>query len=87
MAESDLWLDRFNCLHQERDDKLTLNRLKALGINSIIFNTKTVTVEDDRSGTLHLKAREFVDFLNNDQLELKVEIYDEKDGFALVAVE
>ena len=87
VAESDLWLDRFNCLHQERDDKLTLNRLKALGINSIIFNTKTVTVEDDRSGTLHLKAREFVDFLNNDQLELKVEIYDEKDGFALVAVE
>src|SRR5206468_1820624 len=36
---ADHQLDVFNCLFQERDPALTLKRLKALGFNSIIFDT------------------------------------------------
>ncbi len=83
---TDHQLDQFNCLNQERDHELTLKRLKALGFNSIVFDTNTATIEKDPNGTLHKKAQEFVDFLNDPKLGLQVVISDPGQGVAFVLI-
>lgn len=72
IAVNDHQLDFFNCLYQERDGAKTLARLKALGFNSIIFDTNTATIEKDPNGTLHKKVQSFVDFLNDTSIGLQL---------------
>ncbi|MEK7218534.1 MAG: hypothetical protein AAB728_03665, partial [Patescibacteria group bacterium] len=83
---TDHQLDNFNCLNQERDPQLTLKRLKALGFNSIVFDTNTATIEKDSEGSLHKKAQAFVDFLNNPSLGLQVVISDAGQGVAFILI-
>ena len=83
---TDHQLDQFNCLYQERDAELTLRRLKALGFNSIIFDTNTATIEKDVNGTLHQKAQVFVDFLNNPALGLEIVVSDADHGVAFILI-
>ncbi|MBI2636566.1 hypothetical protein HYW84_04590, partial [Candidatus Peregrinibacteria bacterium] len=84
IALSDHQLDFFNCLHQERDPKLTLRRLQRLGFNSMIFDTNTATIERDSQGSLHTKVQAFVDFLNDRALGLQVVVNDLEEGVAFV---
>ncbi len=81
---TDNQLDFFNCLFQERDGTLTLERLKALGFSSIIFDTNTQTIERDPNGTLHKKVQGFVDFLNGPELGFQVIVNDPEAGVAFV---
>lgn len=67
---TDHQLDTFNCLYQERDPAITLKRLKALGFNSIIFDTNTATIEKNPNGTLHQKVQALTHFLNTAGLEV-----------------
>jgi len=83
---SDHQLDFFNCLHQERDPKLTLERIKALGFNSFVFDTNTATIEKDPNGSLHQKVNTFIDFINNPELGLQVVISDTKAGIAFILI-
>ena len=84
IALSDHQLDFFSCLHQERDNKLTLRRLQQLGFNSIIFDTNTATIERDSQGSLHTKVQALVDFLNDRSLGLQVVVNDLEEGVAFV---
>ena len=77
---SDHQLDVFNCLYQERDPRLAVERLKALGFNSIVFDTNTATIERDPTGSLHQKVNAFVDFLNNPVSGLQILINDSGAG-------
>ncbi|MCF7844312.1 MAG: hypothetical protein K9M03_00595 [Kiritimatiellales bacterium] len=83
---SDHQLDFFNCLYQERDPKLTLERIKALGFNSFVFDTNTATIEKDQNGTLHQKVNTFIEFINNSDLGLDVVISDSKAGIAFILI-
>lgn len=83
---NDQQLDAFNCLYAERDSQLTLKRLKALGFNSIIFDTNTATIEQDPNGSLHKKVQAFQDFVNNPALKLQVDISDTAAGVAFVEI-
>ncbi|HAI98187.1 TPA: hypothetical protein DCL30_01425 [Candidatus Peribacteria bacterium] len=84
---ADHQLDFFNCLYQERDPKLTIARLKAMGINSIVFDTNTATIERESDGTLHQKVNAFIDFLNTPDVGLKVVVSDAKAGVAFILVD
>ncbi len=84
IGTSDNQLDLFNCLYQERNPELTLKRMIALGVNSIIFDTNTATIESDPQGSLHKKVDEFVAFLNTPNLGIKVLIADLNAGLAFV---
>jgi len=86
IGSSDQQLDLFNCLNQEHNPELTLKRLKALGFNSIIFDTNTATIEEDPNGTLHKKAQAFVDFLNTPSLNLQILVSDPAAGVAFVLI-
>lgn len=86
IAAADHQLDLFNCLYSERDAQLTLQRLKALGFNSIIFDTNTATIERDVNGTLHQKVNTFVDFVNNPELNLQIGINDPSAGVAFILI-
>ena len=79
-------VDFFNCLHQERNNQLTLKRLKALGFNSIIFDTNTATIERNPNGTLHKKVETFVNFLNDTSLNLQVLINDPGAGVVYIII-
>jgi hypothetical protein len=68
IVRNDNQLDFFNCLNQEGDHALTLRRLQALGIHSIVFDTNTATIEKDPNGTLHQKVQRFLDFANDPEL-------------------
>lgn len=81
---ADHQLDFFKCLNQERDAALTLRRLKALGFNSIIFDTNTHTIETDPNGSLHQKVQQFVDFVNTPGLGLTLPISDADGGIAYI---
>jgi hypothetical protein len=81
---TDNQLDTFNCLNQEHNPELTLKRLKALGFNSIIFDTNTATIEQDQNGSLHKKVQDFVDFLNTPSLRLKIVVNDPAQGVAFI---
>ena len=58
-------INKKSAILQENNHALTLQRLQALGINSIIFDTNTATIERDPNGSLHKKVNSFVSFLNN----------------------
>ncbi|MBU0766727.1 glycosyltransferase family 39 protein [Patescibacteria group bacterium] len=83
---SDHQLDYFNCIHHERDPKLTLERIKALGFNSFIFDTNTATIEKDPNGSLHKKVNAFIDFINNPELGLQIVISDTNAGIAFILI-
>lgn len=83
---ADHQLDQFNCLHQERNPRITLARLKALGFNSIIFDTNTATIERTTEGSLHKKVQMFVDFLNSAEASLQTVINDPGRGVAFVLI-
>jgi hypothetical protein len=84
IGATDNQLDLFNCLNQEHNPALTLQRIKALGFNSIIFDTNTATIERDQEGSLHKKVQDFVDFLNNPTLHLQIVINDSQQGVAFI---
>lgn len=81
---ADNQLEIFKCLYMERDPELTLKRLKALGFNSIIFDTNTHTIERDPNGTLHQKVYSFLDFVNHSELGLQLVINDPSNGVAFI---
>ena len=83
---TDHQLDTFNCLYQEEDNALTLQRLKALGFNSIVFDTNTATIEKDLSGSLHQKVQRLTNFLNSKEAGLEVVIFDPKGGVAFLLI-
>lgn len=84
IALTDNQLDTFNCWYQERDAELTLQRLQALGFNSVIFDTNTATIERDQNGSLHQKVNAFVEFLNRADLGLQVVVNDPDGGIAYI---
>ncbi|OGJ58878.1 hypothetical protein A3D11_03910 [Candidatus Peribacteria bacterium RIFCSPHIGHO2_02_FULL_49_16] len=84
IAATDNQLDLFTCLHQENDNQLTLERLRKLGFNSMVFDTNTATIESDKNGPLHTKVNAFVGFLNDKSLGMKVVVNDMEDGIAFV---
>jgi hypothetical protein len=79
---ADNQLGFFNCLYQERDARLTLRRLQALGFNSIIFDTGTQSIEQDVHGSLHEKVAAFVEFANDPGLGLRAVVNDRQSGIA-----
>lgn len=83
---ADNQLDLFTCLHQEKDPQLTLQRLKALGFNSILFDTNTATIEKNEQGSLHKKVDAFVDFLNTPGLGFQVVVNDLDAGMAFLLI-
>lgn len=74
----------FNCLNQERDHALTLQRLKALGFNAIVFDTNTHTIEKDQNGPLHKKVEAFTAFVNDPALQLPIPINNPDNGIAYI---
>jgi hypothetical protein len=83
---ADHQLQFFNCLDQERDHTLTLKRLKALGFNSIIFDTNTATIEKDPNGSLHQKVNAFLAFANDPVLKLDLVVNDPGNGIAYIVL-
>jgi hypothetical protein len=83
---TDHQLDTFNCLYQERDNVLTIRRLKELGFNSIVFDTNTATIEKNPNGSLHQKVQALTDFLNSAEAGLNVIIFDPKAGIAFLLI-
>ncbi|OGJ62244.1 hypothetical protein A3J34_02025 [Candidatus Peribacteria bacterium RIFCSPLOWO2_02_FULL_51_10] len=83
---ADHQLSIFNCLDQERNHELTLRRLKALGFNSIIFDTNTATIEKDLSGSLHQKVNAFLDFVNDPVINLNLVVNDPGNGIAYIVL-
>ncbi len=81
---ADHQLNFFNCLNQERNHSLTLQRLKALGFNSIIFDTNTQTIEKDPNGSLHQKVNAFLAFANDLTLNLSIPVNDPGNGIAYI---
>ncbi len=79
-------LDMFTCLYAERDAALTVKRMKALGFNSIVFDTNTQTIERDPNGTLHKKVQQFVDFLNTPNTGIQIIISDTSGGIAFALI-
>ncbi len=81
---ADQQLDYFNCLNQEKNPALTLQRLQALGFNGIVFDTNTQTIEKDPNGSLHQKVNAFADFANTPGLGLQIPVYDPDGGIAYI---
>jgi hypothetical protein len=82
---ADNQMDLFTCINQGgADPQMTLNRMKALGFNSIIFDTNTATIERDPNGTLHKKVQGFLDFVNTPTLGLQVVVNDQDGGIAFL---
>lgn len=79
---ADHQMNFFNCINQERDHPLTLRRLKALGFNSIIFDTNTHTIEKDPNGPLHQKVQRFLDFANDPSINLQIPVNNPGNGIA-----
>lgn len=77
---ADNQLDLFACLNQDKDPQKTLQRMKALGFNSIIFDTNTATIERDPNGSLHKKVQAFLDFANTPGLGLQAVVNDVSGG-------
>ncbi|MHC4945556.1 MAG: hypothetical protein ACYTG7_21290, partial [Planctomycetota bacterium] len=49
---------------EPKNDQRTLERLKELGFKYIIFDPNMTVIEKNEEGTLHQKARRFVEFAN-----------------------
>lgn len=79
---ADNQLNLFSCINQDNNHALTLKRFKALGFNSIIFDTNTATIEQNPNGTLHKKVQAFLDFLNDPAVGLQVIVNDPGGGIA-----
>lgn len=76
----------FNCLNQERDHALTTKRLKALGFNSIIFDTNTATIEQDQNGSLHQKVNAFTEYVNDPASGVQILVNDPGNGIAYMLI-
>jgi hypothetical protein len=63
-----------------------VKRLKALGFNSIVFDTNTATIERDEQGSLHKKVNSFVEFVNNPASGLQILVSDEQAGIAFILI-
>ena len=83
---TDHQLDTFNCLNQEHDPKITVARLRALGFNSIVFDTNTATIERDQNGSLHTKVQALVDFLNSPDAGLQILVNDPDAGITFFLI-
>lgn len=81
---TDHQLDTFNCLHQERDPALTIQRIKTLGFNSMVFDTNTATIERDPNGSLHQKVNALVEFLNSPEVGAQMVINDPGAGIVFL---
>ena len=81
---ADHQMNFFNCLNQEGDHQLTLKRLRALGFNSIIFDTNTHTIEKDPNGSLHQKVAKFLDFANDPMVNVQIPVNDPDNGIAYI---
>ncbi len=81
---ADNQLDLFTCMNQDRDAVMTVKRLKALGFNSIIFDTNTATIERDPNGSLHKKVQAFLDFANTPGLGLQAAVNDADGGIVFL---
>ncbi len=60
----DQFLDDFNCLYRERDDKLALKRLKSLGINHFFIGKGLMMISMNEE-TLAKKIQAFEEFAKN----------------------
>ena len=80
---NDNQLDTFNCIDNEQDDEVTLNRLQKLGFKYIIFDLNTATIESNPEGTLHKKVSRFAEFANRN---LKIIINNEKSRIAFMKI-
>lgn len=83
---ADHQLNFFSCLNQEQNHALTLRRLKALGFNSIIFDTNTQTIEKDPNGSLHQKVNKFLEFANDPSINLDLVVNDPSNGIAYIVL-
>lgn len=83
---ADHQLDTFNCLYQDSDNAKTLQRLKALGYNSILFDTNTATIEKNPNGSLHQKVNKLVQFLNSEEAGLQMVINDPGAGIVFLLI-
>ncbi|MCA9370599.1 MAG: hypothetical protein KC680_01400, partial [Candidatus Peregrinibacteria bacterium] len=83
---TDHQLDTFNCLYQDFDNAKTLERLKALGFNSILFDTNTATIERDQNGSLHQKVNKLVQFINSKEANLQMVINDPGAGIVFLLI-
>ncbi len=81
---ADNQLDLFTCINQDKNAALTVARLKALGFNSIIFDTNTSTIERDPNGSLHKKVQAFLDFANTPGLGLQAVVNDTAGGIVYI---
>lgn len=81
---ADNQLDLFTCINQDKNATLTLARLKALGFNSIIFDTNTSTIERNPNGSLHKKVQAFLDFVNTPGLGLQAVVNDLAGGIVYI---
>ena len=86
IGNADHQLDFFSCIYQEGDAALTTQRLKALGFNSIIFDTNTATIEKNSEGSLHQKVNRFVEYVNDPESGLQVLISDTNAGVAFALI-
>ena len=71
ITKNDTQLGFFDCINQEEDHELTLQRLKALGFHSILFDTNVSTIESDKSGPLHKRTQRFIDFAEDPDLGIE----------------
>ncbi len=76
----------FNCVNQERDHALTTRRLKALGFNSIIFDTNTATIEQDPNGPLHQKVQAFLNYANDPVSGLQLQVNNPTNGIVYIVI-
>lgn len=83
---ADNQLEFFNCLHQERDGRLTTARLKALGFNAILFDTNTATIEKNPQGTLHKKVEAFAEYVNDPDSGIRILVNDLQAGLAFMLI-
>lgn len=81
---ADNQLDMFTCLNSDKNAQLTLQRMKALGFNSIIYDTNTSTIEKDPNGSLHKKVQGFLDFVNTPGLGLQAAVDDQAGGVVYI---
>jgi hypothetical protein len=82
IVQHDNQLGFFNCLNQGEDHVLTLKRLLALGIHSIVFDTNTDTIEKDPNGTLHKKVDRFLEFANDPAVGIESVVDNPSGGIA-----
>ncbi len=83
---ADHQMNFFNCINQEQNHQLTLQRLQALGFNSIIFDTNTQTIEKDPNGSLHQKVAKFLNFANDASLNISIVVNDPGNGIAYMTL-